>query len=216
VSPDGTRRAVATGGVVIIRLDRPGETTRLDRPSGALAWSPDGTQLASLTAGDDGTRHLWVFNADGTGEVRDLARAWPPTPSPGHQWAGHLVWSPDGKRFAFTVISRPDYRQAGPRYDHLYMVLSDGSGLRNLSIEPGGLCTDGGLAWSPDGRRLAFRSGHGIGTLDVDMKWTEIEVPIHGTRSPQQQPGYRTAHDSRGSTAAASWSAIPTEGTGRS
>lgn len=186
VSPDGTRLAVSAGGSVeIVRLDRVGQTVRLARPAGSLAWSPDSRQLASLSIDDRKRLHLWVFNADGTGDARDYASVWPSTAAGERQSVSDLAWSPDGTRFAFAVSTRPSFRR-GPSHDHLYLVQSDGSGLRNLSREPDGLQAYGGLAWSPDSRRLAFRGGHGMATVDEDLKWRNILVPPHETGSLQQ------------------------------
>jgi Tol biopolymer transport system component len=186
VSPDRTRLAVTTGGVLIVRLDRPGQSTQLDRPGGSLAWSPDGRQLASLSIDRTKRLHLFVFNADGTGDVRDLAREWPSTAAGDEQSVGDLVWSPDAKRFAFVLSTQPGYKRSGPHHDHVYVAPSDGSGLRNISLQPGGRPGGGGLAWSPDGRRLAFRDGRGIAIVDEDLHWTDIQIPTHGTRALQQ------------------------------
>jgi Tol biopolymer transport system component len=185
VSPDRTRLAISAGGISIVRLDRPGESLQLDRPGGSLAWSPDGTALASLSIDDHKRLHLHVFNADGSGEVRSMAETWPPTASGDHQFVGDLVWSPDATRFAFVLRTRPGYRRSGPSHTHLYVASADGTRLTNLSLAPDAGLVDGGLAWAPDGRRLAFRAGDGIGTVDVDLKWTLIRIEPHGSRSSQ-------------------------------
>jgi Tol biopolymer transport system component len=188
VSPDGTRLALSVGfsEISVIRLDRPGETSRLDRPGGWLAWSPDGAWLASLSIDDEKRLHLHVFNADGSGDVRDIARAWPSTAAGHRQFVGDLVWSPDAIRFAFVLRTRPAYRRTGPKHSHLYVVNADGTGLRNMSLKPGGLPVGGGLSWSPDGRQLAFEGGRGIGTVDSNLTWTEVPVWPHATRASQQ------------------------------
>jgi Tol biopolymer transport system component len=188
VSPDATRLAVSPGSgeVSVIRLDRPGETSRLDRPGGWLAWSPDGTQLASLSIDDEKRLHLHVFNADGSAGVSDIARSWPSTAVGDQQSVSDLVWSPDARRFAFMLKTRPRYRRSGPKHNHLYVVNADGSGLRSVSLEPQARTVVGGLAWSPDGRRLSFQGAQGVGTVDVDLKWTEVPVWPHETRSSQQ------------------------------
>ncbi len=73
------------------------------------------------------------------------------------------VWSPDGDRIAFARIDDDYYR---PRDSGIYVIGSDGSGVRrivtyrNRDTNAGQYVTDrfytGGLAWSPDGTRLAF------------------------------------------------------------
>ena len=186
VSPDGSRLAFATGrGVTIIPVERPAEAISLDRPSGWLAWSPDGGQLASLSLDAQKRFRLFVFNADGTGEARDVAGSWPP-PAPGDQQSvAELTWSPDGRRLAFVYKTRPGFKRSGQRHSFLYIVAIDRHELKNVSEDPNALWVEGGLTWSPDGQRLAFNGGQGIGVLDADLKWTEIPIAVHESRSAQ-------------------------------
>lgn len=187
VSPDGSRIAINDNGVSIIATDRPAVLSHFTRPEGWLAWSPDGTRLASLSLDDQARFHLYLFSADGSGDARDIAAGWP-TPAPGDRRSvGDLTWSPDGKRFAFVYNTAPAYKRSGPRHNHLYIALSDGSWIKNVSLDAGSsaLPVLGGLRWSPDGKYLGFESGQGIATIDADLKWRAIAVAIHGTRSSQ-------------------------------
>jgi Tol biopolymer transport system component len=91
-------------------------------------------------------RDVWVVAPDGTG-LRRLTK--------GYDSRGP-VWSPDGKKLAFT-------RQL-PRYTGPYVINADGSGGKLVKVRPFGY----GPSWSPDGTRLAFtkhvRAGKGTQT----------------------------------------------------
>jgi len=99
-----------------------------------LVWSPDGRTIYF---------GRYLVSTDGSG-----ARRLPYIPLT-------AVWSPDGRRIAFAGTT---YRESGPTYSShsdIYVMNADGSGTRKLThnarynAEP---------AWSPDGRKIAFRS----------------------------------------------------------
>jgi len=100
-------------------------------------WSPDGTRIASFSAGD--TSDIFVMNADGTGML-NLTDS-----SEGEYWP---VWSPNGEQLAFSV---------GREFNRMdvYVVNADGTSMRNLTNHRAGYRKP---AWSPDGNRIAFGS----------------------------------------------------------
>jgi Tol biopolymer transport system component len=102
------------------------------------------------------------MNADGSG-VRRLA---------GNVAWRAPVWSPDGRRIAFT--------DAG-----IYVMNTDGTGQRRLITRDGG-----GPAWSPDGRRIAFAGSVGRGFHNM-----EIYV-VNADGSEQRRLTHNTWHDS--------------------
>jgi len=57
--------------------------------------------------------------------------------------------------------------------DTLAAIKPDGSGLRPLTRCPGG-CVFGPYVWSPDGKRLAFMSGHYGGATTVSKLWLYV------------------------------------------
>ncbi|GER81726.1 MAG: S9 family peptidase [Thermogemmatispora sp.] len=152
-----------------------------------LAWSPDGTRLAFLgyeqpepqsdprVFGHEAERcqRLWTVYLD-EGVPR------PVTPEGLAVW--EYCWSPDGRRFAV-------YFSAGPELTTWYrgqigVVEAGGGPVRQLtSLEH----QASGLAWSPDGTRLAFVSGEwsdvirGAGDLYV--------VPVEGGPVRNLTPG---------------------------
>ena len=109
--------------------------------------SPDGSRMVFSTRrhADDGiTREIGVSNLDGS-NYRRLTR------SRGNQYGSE--WSPDGSHIAFISFYsvRKDFY-----YHHssnLYIMAANGSGPRKLADS---VRATGPLAWSPDGRKIAF------------------------------------------------------------
>jgi Tol biopolymer transport system component len=121
------------------------------------AWSPSGKQIAfsggsgPLRNGTPEFNEVYVMNADGT-------HAHPITSvtasKPFAMDVQSPMWSPDGKQLVFEVwnLSNAD----PPNRRALYVVNSDGSGLRQLTDWSlnGGDSPD----WSPDGSSILFRT----------------------------------------------------------
>lgn len=192
---DDHHRFLKSGGVPgLWAVDADGSNQRriagLER--GASAWSPDRSLIATL--GPDGTGAdygLYLMNADGS-DRSTLIPAPVYTPdAPGDElpgtWTGEFVsgpaWSPDGQRLAFVAYGRTsgvrivDWNPSVDPYGDdgdpdLYLVGSNRVRLTDNEIyehEP---------AWSPDGKRIAFRSDRGIETISTD-----------GFRSTGHRPG---------------------------
>src|SRR6266545_4486514 len=159
--PDLLFVSVKDGDYAIFGADAEGKHARRlteekgdpSSPSGLFfqvepAWSPDGRQIA-FASHREGTSHIFVMQADGTGTKRltNSAKA-----------DDHPAWSPDGTRITF------DYRQPGFSIRELWVMPADGHGKRQLTK----LGQVSGLPkWSPDGRRLAFQSNVRLGHFEI-------------------------------------------------
>jgi dipeptidyl aminopeptidase/acylaminoacyl peptidase len=144
-SPDGRAIAFrgyynsAADGDYALYVARPTGCTavRLTRGvAGDPSWSPDGRWIVFDTSGyGDVYKVRW----DGTGLTRlfeghGIDEGWSP------------AWSPDGRWIAFVRVRRHGSR--------IWLMRPDGTGLRLLHTDP--IAFDHDLAWSHDGRRLAF------------------------------------------------------------
>ena len=159
-APDGSRIAFVShrdigSDIYLMRPDGT-EQTRLTYAGGVgdLAWSPVGGQLCYASGGD-----LWLVNVD-TAVERRL--------TDGAAREGFPVWSPDGGTIAFIA------------------EWEDRTEVRLLALDTGeqrvlGLASAGWtLAWSPDGRHLAFvgptgEPGNTLYSIDIQtLKVTQL------------------------------------------
>ncbi len=171
-SPDGTQLAFISTGEG--EKDKPQlhliNTTGGDArqvctlPNGVsnLAWSPDGSRIAfiSLAGAEPGSdpkvftptqerhRRLWTIRVDD-----DIPQA--VTPDGITVW--EYVWSPDGRQFALYSSTRPD--ETGWYYGQIGVVDASGGSVHQLTHFAPVSVQARALAWSPDGKRLAYISG---------------------------------------------------------
>lgn len=142
LSPDGLKLAfLARGDVFAASAADGGRAERITAtaaPESGLAWAPDSRRLA-YASGRDGAPGFYVYDF-GTREETRLAATGALDASP--------VWSPDGSRLAFARDGRE-------------LVVVDVPGGRERVVAMGRLWAlpfvpARPLAWSPDGRWLAY------------------------------------------------------------
>ena len=95
------------GRIVLVRPDGTGThpllaSTSATGPQLHPDWSPDGARIAFSADGPDGTRDIWVANADGSGLERVFDCATP------CGWADDPAWSPDGTRLMWQQGTATD------------------------------------------------------------------------------------------------------------
>ena len=170
------------------RAPRPEDLYDLRVPT-ELALSPDGRFVAfsvkSVAPGKDGYRtSLWVTPADGSAPPRQLTVGARNDTTP--------RWSPDGRTLAF-LSDRGGVLQAGgagakpgkaeaPKEGGTQVWLlpfADGGEARQLTDLPKDVS---GLAWSPDGRRLAVVSGAASTTPEKKPERKPEDPPAPDTR----------------------------------
>ncbi|HEY0139470.1 MAG TPA: S9 family peptidase [Thermoanaerobaculia bacterium] len=215
-SPDGKRvayvvtkadltRSAYNSDVWIVPSDG-GTAVQLTRANGSdhmPRWSPDGSELAFLSD-RGGSTQVWLISTQ-FGEARQLTDE--PTSVREH------AWSPDGKSIAFTradevtaeekkrVAEKDDPRVIGEgtKHMHLYTVDVETKAVRRLTRGDFTVFT---MAWSPDGKTIAFDRGTGSGldhyyrtdiwTVDRDGALKPLVVRTGMDRAPVWSPDGRS------------------------
>ncbi len=208
-SPDGSRiayvdgRSVASGtpsrpGALFVMNADGTDARRLTRGSADTdpAWSPDGGEIAfarcqNVASPTSCSLDLYVMESEG-GAARRVTR------TPG-VFEAAPAWSPDGSRIAFARWTLTGMLMEGAA--GIYVMHRDGTGVK-LVLEhqhfSSGLYS---LAWSPDGRTLAFQTSPSrqcTAISLVDIK-TRVVRPLtsctrqkESTVSPAWQPSTRS------------------------
>jgi eukaryotic-like serine/threonine-protein kinase len=154
LSPDGKYLAFADQSGLRLRLVKTGETQRLAQLEvSALAWFSDGTKILATAAEPGHPPALWTVSVLG-GAPRELRRD-----------AAHASVSPDGSLVSFLSDFTEDAAHS------IWLMGVNGEDAHKILVAPQTEWFTA-LAWSPNGRRIAYvrnsvAGGNYNGTLET-------------------------------------------------
>jgi len=170
LSPDGQRLAFVSGShgffmeTFIVDVDGAGHTQVTNLPDGesatGAAWSPDSTRLATSSWARRRTDATITMTTRDGADARVLVDA--PTAR-----LSSLAWSPRGVDIAYVADGLGF--QPGPQLQ----LVSVSTGETTLLTKKAGF---GNVAWSPDGRQLAFMPSAGQNSVDIHVMLAQPDV----------------------------------------
>ncbi len=171
-SPDGSRIVfVRDPDLYVMSADGSGARQLLScRPACDSAyepaWSPDG-HLIAFSEQFGNQRDLFVVSADGTG-VRRLTDT--PADEFDPQWQPVIGFTPQPTATSPELVQGLSGEVAYKCGDTICLMRPDGSGVRELTGKSASApFPQWDPAWSPDGRRIAFRGYYGLGDGQYDL-----------------------------------------------
>lgn len=139
IGPDGARALFGARGDIFTVPAKNGNTRNLTMTSGiherSSKWSPDGRTIA-FVSDRGGQDEIWLMNADGTGEPRQLTTG-------GDTYKYNILWSPDGSKILWNdKMLRLSYVDVATKAVTVAATAKAGEIVQ--------------FAWSPDSRWIAF------------------------------------------------------------
>ncbi len=162
-------------------------------PGGGLNVSPDGARIVVSAyqrpfdpyEGVD----VWTIPLDGGLPTRLTNDG---------SFEGYPCWSPDGRSVAFTDWHEKSEDEG---FVAIYVVPAEGGEIRQISSEADSV-GGGAIAFSPDGKRIAFFSGGAIKTISIEGGQPEVLVAeVRSGRHSQlaySPDGSKIAHNAAG------------------
>lgn len=143
------------------------------------AWSPNGRQIAFLSCpkGRDACE-LAVMGSDGSHRRAALRNIAPFAPERNRRPA----WAPNGR--AIALVLRDERRAPDtPQSYQIHIVRPDTSKSQLVATPAVGAAFSGiGIAWSPDGRRLAFSDPRGVWAVDLATRRKRLITSLGANR----------------------------------
>lgn len=135
------------------------------------SWSPDGNRIVfSRYLEQQKYDEIDIFTIESDGSQLTRLTNTPDT------WEYNPVYSPDGEYISFLAKSKD---MEFDQYE-LMIMNEDGTDVKHVIKQPVG---DSSISWSPDSKRLAFRSSEGCGNLFV------VNIDGSGLRQITNTPG---------------------------
>jgi Tol biopolymer transport system component len=135
-----------------------------DTVDGDAGWSRDGSRIVftrySHVGTDAETHQVLTANADGS----NVKRLTPPTlehSATGLVFNDQAAFSPDGRWIA-SVTGGGHVKNDQIEHSDVAVMRADGTGRRLITRFPAYAGDAGGVAWSPDGRRLVYGYGDAV------------------------------------------------------
>ena len=154
--PNGQRIVFVSsrGGGGIYTMDTDGSNTELITEidfGSKPRWSPDGEQIAFEGVLGEGSREIYIIDADGTNrwQVSKIV------PRSSMRLGG---WSPNGKKILYTVITAPLVQDDDFEFSMMVATLNRASRkvveLAPVRLPPGPLLDTQGHSWGVDGKSI--------------------------------------------------------------
>ncbi len=177
---------VPTAGGQIVRIPVRGPyPLQPSYPTGNMSFSPDGSRIVFAGHFYDApvkrVAHIFTLPTEG-GQVKELSTGMP--------FVHHACFSPDGKKIAF--VGEQEQQKDVWTYS-IYTMPAEGGSPQKLSSESDNV-EGAQIAWSPDGRYLAFQTGDGKIRL-LPSEGGSSQVLVEGLNGPRSHSGLAWSPD---------------------